>query len=70
MSPALTVFEMIGFFITVLSVCLFVAVDLVLATFGACIAWKVFVKGSALVEADLKRGSEVREGRIPGVIER
>lgn len=61
MDQSLSVFQLMGFFITILSVALFVAVDLILAAFGAAIAWKCFVKGSHAIEADLKRGAEARD---------
>jgi hypothetical protein len=56
----MNVFEAIGFTTTILGTALFIALLLILAAFGAVIAWVCFMRGVTVIEQDIRDGLSIR----------
>ena len=60
-------FQVIGFAIVVLGTGMFIAVDLILAGFGAVVLYQTLLRGAALDDADKKMGRQWHETIRPTV---
>lgn len=61
MNGPLSIFEMLGVVIVVMSTFLTLGVMLVLASIGAHFLYRCCLTGAELYESDMRRGADVRE---------